>query len=92
MGIIVAPLTADKAKELGYENEEGVLITEVEDDSPAARAELRPGDLITEISHEKITTVAECKDAIAKAKGKDSILVLIKRQAGSRFVIVRMKG
>ena len=92
IGITVAPLTADKAKELGYEKEEGVLITEVEDNSPAARAELRPGDLITEINRDKVTTATECKDAIAKAKGKDSILVLIKRQAGSRFVIVRMKG
>ena len=92
IGITVAPLTADKAKELGYEKEEGVLITEVEDDSPAARAELRPGDLIMEINREKVTTAAECKDAIAKAKGKDSILMLIKRQGGSRFVIVRMKG
>ena len=91
IGITVAPLTADKAKELGYEKDEGVLITEVEDDSPAARAELRPGDLITEINREKVTTAAECKDAIAKAKGKDSILMLIKRQGASRFVIVRMK-
>ena len=92
IGIIVAPLTADKAKELGYEKEEGVLITEVEDGSPAAHAELRPGDLITEINRDKVTTAAECKDAIAKAKDKDSILMLIKRQGGSRFVIVRMKG
>ena len=84
-------MTADKAKELGYEKDEGVLITEVEDDSAAARAELRPGDLITEINREKVTTVAECNDAITKAKDKDSILMLIKRQGASRFVIVRMK-
>ena len=91
IGVTIAPLTADKAKELGYEKDEGVLITEVEDNSPAARAELRPGDLITEINREKITSVAECKDAMAKAKGKESILMLIKRQGASRFVIVRTK-
>jgi serine protease Do len=91
IGITVAPLTADKAKELGYEKDEGVLITEVEDNSPAARAELRPGDLITEINRDKVTSVAQCKDAVAKAKDKESILVLIKRQGASRFVIVKLK-
>jgi serine protease Do len=91
IGVTLAPLIADKAKELGYEKDEGVLITEVEDNSPAARAELRPGDLITEINRDKVTTVAACKDAIAKAKDKESILMLIKRQGASRFVIVRTR-
>ena len=91
LGLTVQPLTADNARDLGYEGETGVVIGEVKDDSPAATAELRPGDLITEINREKISSVAEFRAALDKAKDKDSILFLVKSKAGSRFVIVRVK-
>jgi serine protease Do len=90
-GLTVAPLTPDSAKQYGYEKEEGVLVTAVEQGSPAADAGLQVGDLITEVARQKVAGVDEYRDALAKAKGKDSVLMLIKHEGTSRFVIVKLK-
>src|ERR1043166_8650889 len=66
VGLTVEALSADKAKELGYENAEGVLITDVDEGSPAAEADLEPNDLITEVNHEKVTSVDGFRNAPAK--------------------------
>jgi serine protease Do len=91
LGLTVEPLTADKARELGYEGEQGVLVANVEDNTPAAEAGLQPGDLITEVNREKVASVDAFNSAVDKAKGKDSVLMLIKHERMSRFVIVRLK-
>jgi hypothetical protein len=92
-GLSVEPLTTEKAAELGYEHELGVLISDVESDSPAATAGLRRGDLIVEVNRRKVDDMRGFRGviAISKAEGIDPILVLVKRGAGSRFMVVRMK-
>jgi len=89
-GLTVQPLTPELADEFGYKNEKGVLITEVEPDSPAGVANLRRGDLIVEANRQPVATVSELRDALAKSK--DSVLLLVKRQGGaSLFVVLRVK-
>ena len=93
LGLTVAPLGADTAKQYNLgENAKGVVVTDVDEGSPAAAAELRPGDLITEVDRQAVTSVDDFRDAATKAKGKDSILMLVKRDDTSRFVIVRPKA
>jgi serine protease Do len=90
-GLTVEPLTAEKARELDFKGERGVVITTVEDDSPAGSAGLRPGELITEINRRPVTGIDEYRDALAKAKDTDSVLLLVKSQAGTRFVILKRR-
>jgi serine protease Do len=93
LGLTVAPLTASTARQYDLdENAKGMVVTDVDEGSPAADAEFRPGDLITEVDRQAVTSVDDFHDAIAKAKGKDSILMLVKRAGTSRFVIVRAKA
>lgn len=93
LGLSVAPLTAANAKQYNLdENDKGVVVTDVDHGSPAADAELRPGDLITEVDRQPVTSVDEFQEALAKAKEKDSLLILVKRDGASRFVILRRKA
>jgi serine protease Do len=93
LGLTVEPLTAEKAAQYHLdESDKGVVVTDVDQDSPAAEAELAPGDLITEVDHTPVNSVSEFHSAVAKAKGKDSILLLVKRGDASRFVIIKAKG
>ena len=46
LGVSLGPMGAEAAEQLGYGVNEGVLVYQVFEESPAARAGLRPGDLI----------------------------------------------
>jgi serine protease Do len=59
----------------------GVLVTKVEEDSPAAEAGLRPGDVIVEVDRQPVQSAKETVDLVRNAKGK-RVLLLIYNQAG----------
>jgi serine protease Do len=91
LGLKVEPLTPELAKQFGYDKDSGVIVSEVDDDSPAGKAELRAGDLITEVNRDKVTNLKEFRAAVAKAKDAASVLLVIKRDGASRFVILKLK-
>ena len=59
LGVSVAEVTAEKVKELKLPAERGVLLTEVQADSPAAKAGLKSGDVITELAGLRIEGAAQ---------------------------------
>jgi serine protease Do len=89
LGLTVEPLTDEKARALGYEGERGVLVSEIEDGSPAALAGIQPGDLITSLNHQPVDSVAAFNEALEKTRERDTVLVLLKRQGASRFVVIK---
>jgi serine protease Do len=92
VGLAVEPLTPGNAAQYGFdETDRGVVVTEVAEGSAAAEAGLEAGDLITEVNRDRVSSVEEFRNALARAKGKDSVLMLVRREGASRFVIVRLK-
>ncbi|MBI5677685.1 MAG: trypsin-like peptidase domain-containing protein [Planctomycetes bacterium] len=59
LGLVVNDLNQDIAKSLGFEGEKGVLVVDVEADSPAGRAGIKPGDLITKVGTKEVQSVIE---------------------------------
>jgi serine protease Do len=88
LGLRVEPLSSELAKQFGYEGEHGVLIRSVDPGSPAALADLQPGDLITEANRQSVASVDELKNALGKSK--DSALLLIKRKDASMYVSLKI--
>lgn len=91
LGLRVEPLTPERARQYGLEGTKGVIITAVENGSPAAMAHLQAGDLIVEADRRLVTSVAELQNAIVQAKQNGQVLLLIKRRGGSLFVVLRLK-
>lgn len=54
LGVSIDEVSADKAKELKLPAARGVLIDEVDEDSPAAKAGLKAGDVITEFDGQRV--------------------------------------
>lgn len=55
LGVQLEPdLTADLAKALKLPDRNGALVTSVEEDTPAARADLKPGDVIVEFNKRRV--------------------------------------
>jgi|YelNatPaOPRAMG01_1025707.scaffolds.fasta_scaffold03216_9 serine protease Do len=70
---------------------QGVLVTQVEEGTPASEAGLRPGDVIVEINHEKVASVSEALALARKAKGK-SLLLRVWSQGARRYLVIEEKS
>ena len=73
---------------------EGVLITEVAPQSPAADRRLQPGDVIVEIGQEAMKTPEDVVARIEelKASGRRNALMMVANKAGElRFVTLRIE-
>ena len=86
-GLRLQELTDERAKELGYESEKGVLITSVEPDSRSDKAGLKVDDLIMEVERHAISSISEFQDAVKDLEG--SVLLHVKRGEIARYVLVK---
>jgi len=92
LGITVKTLTAEVAKEFGVDKIEGVIVTEVEPGSLAAKRAIKPGDIITRIDREKITNPREFRDAEKAADIKKGVSLSLVGDEGRRFEILKDSG
>jgi serine protease Do len=67
LGVSIQNLSPDLAKSLGIHATEGALIAGVENGSPADKAGLKRGDLVTEMNGKKITDVTTLRNMVAAA-------------------------
>jgi len=88
LGVEVAELTKNNAKQLGFEDYKGVVITGVEDDSPAAHAGLHEGMLIMKVGKQHVASVADFKAAMKDAQIDKGVLLLVRTDNGNRFVVL----
>jgi len=82
LGIMAAPLNDDMRDIAG--TDEGVLINSLTDDSPAAKAGLRPGDVIVRIDDTPVDTVDELVEILRDRKAGDRVRVVYYRMRKRR--------
>ncbi len=92
LGLSMAPLSDALRDRYGIgQGIEGVIITEVKPDSPAAQKNVKPGDVIVEVTQEKVKQPQDVRArllAVRKA-GRRSVLLLLSDAKGElRFVAV----
>ncbi|HYU99597.1 MAG TPA: PDZ domain-containing protein [Pyrinomonadaceae bacterium] len=90
IGISTTQLTKQLAEYFGIGDSTGVLVTSVIDDSPAAKAGLKAGDVITAIDGEKVEDAGDLAQGINKKKDGDVTLTVI-RNKNQRTIIVTPK-
>jgi len=87
-GVGVADLDSATRHEMKLpENLRGVVITEVQPDSPSAEAGLKRGDVILEINRKPVKTAEEAVRMTEKT-GDKTTLLRVWRDGNSRFVVV----
>jgi len=65
MGVLPGELTPDLAESFNLKNTEGVVISQIVPDSPAARAGLREGDVVTAFDNQSIKDVTDFRLRVA---------------------------
>ena len=92
LGLSIAPLTEELRSQYGIGRAvEGVVITEVKPDSPAAQKAVKPGDVIVEVTQEKVKQPQDVRARLlaVKKSGRRSVLLLLSDAKGElRFVAV----
>lgn len=71
---------------------EGALIERVTPDSPAARAGVRPGDVLLKINGEQVTRPGELADSLAERKPGDTLTLTIRHEKAESDVKVQLSS
>jgi len=79
MGIFVQHLTPELAEAFSLPDTNGALIAQVNQDSPAAKAGLKPGDIIRNINGTTITDAAQVKNMIGLLRVGSTVAMQVLR-------------
>ncbi|WP_372680868.1 DegQ family serine endoprotease [Desulfosarcina sp.] len=91
LGIEVTDLDSDIARRFGIEGKEnGVLVTDVKDDSLAREADVRPGDIIKEINRTVVKDRNDFIQLMKKNEKSETIQLLVKR-VNSGYLVVKIE-
>jgi serine protease Do len=89
LGMSVQTLTPELAQQLGVDQTEGAVITQVEQNSPADEAGLSRGDVILEAAQKEISGAEEFREIAGQVKPGQGLLLLIQRRGNTLFVVVK---
>ncbi|HEY6095759.1 MAG TPA: PDZ domain-containing protein [Gallionellaceae bacterium] len=78
LGLSVRPLSPEERKRAEVSG--GLLAEDVAQDGPAARAGIRPGDIILAVNGDKVASVDEMRSLLAKHRKQAALLILRNKQ------------
>jgi serine protease Do len=87
-GLTLDGLTKELAKQFNLKIDEGVVITNVESGSPAARDGLRKGDVILEVERTPVPTLESFRKRVSQLDPDEPVLLLILREGRSFYTIL----
>jgi serine protease Do len=91
-GVAVADITDDVRKALNLSKDvTGAVIAEIDEDSPAAKAGLREGDVIQEVNKQPVRNAKDLVAISKKLRPNDKILIRVWSQGRSGFVALESK-
>jgi serine protease Do len=91
-GLQVQELTKEMAERMKLGVTQGVIVTDVADNSLAAAQDIQREDVITEVDGRKITNLASFRDALNKADPKKGVLLYLDRKGGKTFAVLKAGG
>jgi len=91
MGVMIQELTPEIKKHLNIkENISGVLISSVGKNSPAQKAGIKEGDVITEFDGKTVSTVGELRNTVAFSPIDKKLPVKIIRNGKTMILIIKL--
>ncbi|GJM45180.1 MAG: hypothetical protein DHS20C21_20220 [Gemmatimonadota bacterium] len=90
LGIHLQRVEGGLAEALDMKADSGVLVRQVVDDSPAAEAGLKAGDIVTEVNGQKVGTPSELRELVRTHAAGDRIAVKYLRDGKGRSLDVTL--
>ena len=92
MGIGIADVTPDEAKFFNVKTAIGAVVSQVEPDSPAAKAGLKIGDVITELNGKTVNDAGELQVAVGQKQPGTKLDLTVMRNGKSMQVPVALEA
>ncbi len=92
LGIQIADINNELAKEKNLTTLKGAYIAAVQDNSSAADAGLKEGDIITAVNSQNVNSVAELQEQISRYRPGNDIKINYIRNDKAQSVIVKLKN
>ena len=90
LGLKVEAITPSLAKQYGLKQKEGVVITAVTEDSPAADLGLAAGMVITDLNHKPVKSVDDFRTQMGKSNLKKGVLLnYVDAEGNSKFQVLK---
>ncbi len=90
MGVTIQPVTADIARSLNLPSVKGAIVNGVEPGSPADRAGLETGDVITKFNGQAVESGNDLRNLVASTAPGSKATVTIVRQGRTQDVAVQL--
>jgi serine protease Do len=91
-GLTVQDITPDLRTQLKLDNLDGVVVSSVDEGGPAARAGIRPGDVISEANREPVKNTSDFTGILGQVRRGANLLLLVRRDGNSRFAVLAPKN
>jgi len=92
IGIGISDVTPDNAKFFQLKNATGALVTQVEPNSPGAKAGLRTGDVIAELNEKPVTDAGELQMEVGQKRPGDTIQLQVLRDGKATTIPVTLEA
>ena len=89
LGMTVRDITPDLAKRFEVKDDEGVIVTEIENDSAAAEKTISLGDIVTRINSTQVDSVKSFKAALEGEDLKKGVIVHLNSKGSQRFEVLK---
>ena len=91
-GMEVGPITPEVARELELpRNRGGAVVMDVERNSPAFNAGIRPNDVIIEVNQQEVSNVSQVQRELQRAAPGQPVFLLIWRDGETNFITLRKR-
>ena len=90
LGVVIQNVSDDIADSIGLAEAKGAMITKVTEDGPAAKEDLKPGDVIVEVNGEKINDSRDLARKIAELHPDTDVKLSIARYGEQRQVTMKL--
>jgi S1-C subfamily serine protease len=91
LGVHTQPLTPEARNKLGVTSEQGAMVTEVMPTSPAAKAGLQRGDVITSVEGKEIADPLQLRNAITQKHPGEEVMLKVLRGKDQKDIKVRLE-
>lgn len=90
LGMTVREITPELARNFGLSETIGIVVVQVQNNTPAQEAGLAPGDIILEMDQVPVKDLKQFNQMIGAYKAGDTILFLIKRRGSTVYLTLKV--